>query len=249
MKMDKQTFLLVENLSKSFGNEQVLKKISFTLEKNALMAILGRSGSGKTTLLKCLAGLDSPDFGEVLLSQQSIRKLPPQSRGVVYLFQEPLLFPHLNVYENLAFGLRLRKTTDSVIKNEVEEMLTQLGLTDHAKKAPHQLSGGQRQRVSFGRAVMTKPRLLLLDEPFASLDVDLKAQMQELFLELARNYDITAIWVTHDLKEALMMGTRFGFMQQGSLRLYESASDFVSDSQTGVQNEIAFWKGVLAQEK
>jgi len=247
--MDDQTFLIVENLSKSFGNEQVLKNISFTLEKNALMAILGRSGSGKTTLLKCLAGLDSPDFGDVLLSEQPINKLPPQSRGVVYLFQEPLLFPHLNVYENLAFGLRLRKTTDSVIKKEVGEMLAQLDLTDHAKKAPHQLSGGQRQRVSFGRALMIKPRLLLLDEPFASLDVDLKAQMQALFLKLARSYDITSIWVTHDLKEALIMGTSFGFMQNGHLRLYASGIDFVADTQTGVQSEIIFWKGILDQEK
>ncbi|MBN8589762.1 MAG: ABC transporter ATP-binding protein [Rhodothermia bacterium] len=247
--MDDQTFLIVENLSKSFGNEQVLKNISFTLEKNALMAILGRSGSGKTTLLKCLAGLDSPGFGDVLLSEQPINKLPPQSRGVVYLFQEPLLFPHLNVYENLAFGLRLRKTTDSVIKKEVGEMLAQLDLTDHAKKAPHQLSGGQRQRVSFGRALMIKPRLLLLDEPFASLDVDLKAQMQALFLKLARSYDITSIWVTHDLKEALIMGTSFGFMQNGHLRLYASGIDFVADTQTGVQSEIIFWKGILDQEK
>lgn len=247
--MDDQTFLIVENLSKSFGNEQVLKNISFTLEKNALMAILGRSGSGKTTLLKCLAGLDSQDYGKVLLSQQPISKLPPQSRGVVYLFQEPLLFPHLNVYENLAFGLRLRKTTDSVIKKEVGEMLAQLDLTDHAKKAPHQLSGGQRQRVSFGRALMIKPRLLLLDEPFASLDVDLKAQMQALFLKLARSYDITSIWVTHDLKEALIMGTSFGFMQNGHLRLYASGIDFVADTQTGVQSEIIFWKGILDQEK
>lgn len=236
-------FLEIKNLSKKFKSETVLQNVSFSLQQGDLMAVLGRSGSGKTTLLKSLAGLESPDAGQIWVEGKDLSQAPPQARGMVYLYQEPLLFPHLNVFENLAFGLRLKKTDGAQLKTQVTTLLERLGLADQAHKAPHQLSGGQRQRVSFGRALLVQPRLLLLDEPFASLDMEIRAQMQTLFLDLARSYQMTALLVTHDLKEALVMGSRFGLLQEGQLRLYETAADFIADEQTGVQREIAFWQG------
>lgn len=236
-------FLEIKNLSKKFNSEAVLQNVSFSLQQGDLMAVLGRSGSGKTTLLKSLAGLESPDAGQIWVEGKDLSQAPPQARGMVYLYQEPLLFPHLNVFENLAFGLRLKKTDGAQLKTQVTTLLERLGLADQAHKSPHQLSGGQRQRVSFGRALLVQPRLLLLDEPFASLDMEIRAQMQTLFLDLARSYQMTALLVTHDLKEALVMGSRFGLLQEGQLRLYETTADFIADEQTGVQREIAFWQG------
>ncbi|HRR09179.1 MAG TPA: ATP-binding cassette domain-containing protein [Rhodothermales bacterium] len=221
----------------------ILQDISFSLHRGDLLAILGRSGSGKTTLLKCLAGLEPPDSGQIVVDGQDVRRLKPQVRGMVYLYQEPLLFPHLNVFENVAFGLRLKKIAEKEVKTQVNALIEQLGLADQAHKAPHQLSGGQKQRASFGRALLVKPRLLLLDEPFASLDVEIRAQMQTLFLNLAKTYHTSTLLVTHDLKEALIMGKRFGLMQNGSLKLYETPQAFIQDEQTGVLREMAFWQG------
>ncbi|HCR48834.1 MAG TPA: sulfate ABC transporter ATP-binding protein, partial [Bacteroidetes bacterium] len=146
-------------------------------------------------------------------------------------------------FENVAFGLRLKKIAEKEVKTQVNALIEQLGLADQAHKAPHQLSGGQKQRASFGRALLVKPRLLLLDEPFASLDVEIRAQMQTLFLNLAKTYHTSTLLVTHDLKEALIMGKRFGLMQNGSLKLYETPQAFIQDEQTGVLREMAFWQG------
>ncbi|MEL6651962.1 MAG: ATP-binding cassette domain-containing protein, partial [Bacteroidota bacterium] len=161
--------------------------------------------------------------------------------------QEALLFPHLNVFDNLAFGLRLRRTPGAEIKKRVGEMLERLGLVDQTSKMPHQLSGGQKQRVSFGRALIINPRVLLLDEPFGALDVETRAQMQTFFKEVAQTYQITAIFVTHDLKEALLMGNRVGYMRRGKLDIYESKQAFIDDPRTEAQKEINFWRQIASQ--
>lgn len=231
-----------EGLNKRYGAEQVLQNVSFSLAERETLSVLGRSGSGKTTLLRILAGLESAEEGEILLKGQRINELAAKDRGIVYLYQEALLFPHLNVFDNLAFGLRLRRTPSSDIKNRVGEMLTRLELEDQQKKMPHQLSGGQKQRVSFGRALAINPRVLLLDEPFGALDVETRSSMQAFLKEVSQAYQITAMFVTHDLKEALLMGDRVGYMREGKLEIYPSKADFVADPRTEAQSEIAFWK-------
>ncbi|QIP14345.1 ABC transporter ATP-binding protein [Spirosoma aureum] len=234
----------VTSLSKQFGQTLVLNNLTFDLPAGQVMAVLGRSGCGKTTLLKILAGLETPDTGEVRMDGQSILSVPPELRQVVYLYQEPLLFPHLNVFENVAFGLRIRKVTNEQVDHQVHELLADLELSNQGKKQPSQLSGGQRQRVSFGRALIIKPRLLLLDEPFGNLDAQTRATMQNLFGRVARQYQMTALFVTHDSREALTVGTSFGYLDQGVMTSYESVSDFVNDPRTGVHAELAFWESV-----
>ena len=235
-------FLEAIDIKKAFGPEGVLRELSFQLAEHEMLSILGRSGSGKTTLLKIIAGLERPDEGEVLLEGKNLEPLPPNRRNIVYLYQEPLLFPHLNVFENVAFGLRLRKAPDKEIRRRVMEMLDSLELPEQARKMPHQLSGGQKQRVSFGRALIINPIVLLLDEPFGALDTETRASMQQLLKRIAGEFAITALFVTHGLKEALLMGDRVGLMTEGRLKVYPSKKAFIGDARTGVQEEMDFWR-------
>jgi putrescine transport system ATP-binding protein len=234
-------FLDVRGLSKSFGGERVLEEVSFVLEERRTLSVLGRSGCGKTTLLKLIAGLQGPDRGTIWRRGQDLTALPVERRDTVYLYQEPLLFPHLTVFENLAFGLRLRAVSESEVEARVRHMLESLDLASHRDKASHQLSGGQKQRVSFGRALIVNPSVLLLDEPFSSLDAETREQMQALFKRVAAAYGITAVFVTHDLKEALIVGDAFARLDGGRLRPYASREDFVADPESGVGRERAFW--------
>ncbi|RMF57176.1 MAG: ATP-binding cassette domain-containing protein [Bacteroidetes bacterium] len=234
--------LEVMQLRKRFGTEEVLRGVSLSVPAHATLSIVGPSGCGKTTLLKIIAGLTTADGGTVRLDGEDLTGVPPQRRGTVYLYQEPLLFPHLDVFENVAFGLRLRRVPEAELRRRTEAMLAELDLTTHARKRPRQLSGGQRQRVALGRAIIVNPRLLLLDEPFASLDVDIRAAMQDLFLRLVRQYRITSLFVTHDLKEALRVGDRLATLRAGVLKSYPTKEAFIDDPETGVQRELAFWE-------
>lgn len=235
-------YLDVRHIQKSFGREVVLQGISFSLPQEKTLAILGKSGSGKTTLLKILAGLETPDAGAVLLGGQDIASWSPQRRNMVYLYQEPLLFPHLNVFENLAFGLRIRRIPETEIHSRTDTLLLELGLEDQQRKMPNQLSGGQKQRVAFGRALNIQPPIILLDEPFGALDPATRTQMQELYRRLAALHRISALLVTHDLKEALLMGDQWALLQDGQLRVYPDKRQFALDSATGVRGEISFWE-------
>ncbi len=240
-------FLEVRNLIKAFGREPVLHHLSLDLPEHETLSILGRSGCGKTTLLKLIAGLIDPDDGDIRLNDTSINHVAPQHRNIVYLYQESLLFSHLNVFENVAFGLRLRKVPSATIAEKTERMLEHLGLETHRKKRPEQLSGGQRQRVAFGRALIINPTLMLLDEPFSNLDAEIRTQMQELFKRVAQEFAITAIFVTHDLKESLIMGDRMAQMSGGKLRSFSSKEEFVNDPETGVGAELHFWESLKEQ--
>ena len=242
-------FLEARGISKSFGSEPVLADVSFTVDHHETVSVLGRSGSGKTTLLRIVAGLETADRGELRLDGRRIDAVPPQERGVVYLYQEPLLFPHLDVWENVAFGLRLRGVGGGGLARRVEEMIASLELGDHARKRPHQLSGGQRQRVSFGRALIIQPALLLLDEPFGNLDAETRTGMQALFKRVAANYRITSLFVTHDLKEAILMGDRFAHLKAGRLRLFESREELAADPEIGVMDEVRFWESLAPAKK
>lgn len=239
-----QPLLHIRNLSKSFRNERVLTDVNLHLAHHKVLSLLGSSGSGKTTLLKIIAGLEQPTSGEIFLNQTEISKQTPQNRNIVYLYQEALLFPHLNVFENIAFGLRLKQQNNQEIKEKVAEMLQFVDLEKHKNKMPNELSGGQKQRVSFGRAMVVEPKLLLLDEPFGALDSSTRQKMQSLFKNLAERLKISALFVTHDLKEAIIMGDSIGKIQKGKLIQYESKQAFFEDENSGVKNEIDFWRGI-----
>lgn len=238
------SFLNIQGLYKKFGNDPILTDVNLHLKKNSVLSLLGSSGSGKTTLLKIIAGLETQDKGDILLYGKNINRQKPQQRNIVYLYQEALLFPHLNAFENIAFGLRLKKLKYPVIKEKVDLMLKNLGMADHALKMPNQLSGGQRQRISFGRAMVIEPELLLLDEPFGALDSSTRAKMQALFKNLANVMQICALFVTHDLKEAIVMGDQIGKIQKGQLIQYETKKDFFNDEFSGVNKEIDFWTNI-----
>lgn len=234
----------IRELQKSYNEEQVLKNLKLQHPARKTLSILGESGSGKSTLLKIIAGLEEADRGDILVDGNSISHLKPRDRGTVYLYQEPLLFPHLTVSENISFGLKFQNRTPDTIEEETRRMIDQLKLNGQEMKYPHQLSGGQKQRVAFGRAFIIHPKILLLDEPFASLDPGTRQEMQVLFKEIADREKITSLFVTHDLKEALMTGDRFGMMVNGRLTLYETRESFIEDSKTGVKKEIEFWKNL-----
>ncbi|WP_338876702.1 ABC transporter ATP-binding protein [Spirosoma sp. SC4-14] len=234
----------VLGLSKRFNQSSILSNVSFELPAGEVFAVLGRSGCGKTTLLKILAGLESANDGDIRMDGKSILTIPPERRQIVYLYQEPLLFPHLNVFENVAFGLRIRNVDKTRVDQQVNDLLADLELSDQAQKHPGQLSGGQRQRVSFGRALIIKPRLLLLDEPFGNLDAQTRASMQLLFGRVAQQYSMTALFVTHDIREALTVGTRFGYLDRGVMTSFDTINEFVADPRTGVNAELNFWESI-----
>ncbi|MEP7194873.1 MAG: ATP-binding cassette domain-containing protein [Saprospiraceae bacterium] len=236
--------LKVDKIKKSYTDELVLKACSFELNEGSTLSILGKSGCGKTTLLKIIAGLIEDYEGEIFLNNEIINDWSPQSRNIIYLYQEPLLFPHLNVFENLSFGLKLRKESDHVIVEKTELMLQELDLLDQKHKMPNQLSGGQKQRVAFGRALIIKPKLLLLDEPFAALDSETRASMQQFYKRMSKLHNISSIFVTHDLKEAVIMGDQLALLSAGNLNVYSSLTEFIEDSQTGMKGEINFWKNL-----
>ncbi|TPN87243.1 ABC transporter ATP-binding protein [Aquimarina algicola] len=239
----------IQNISKAFQKEKVITEASFKASRNAVFSILGKSGSGKTTLLKIISGLEQQDSGSLFLEHEEISAIPAHKRNIVYLYQDALLFPHLDVFENIAFGLRLRKIPKKDIVKQVNKMIFDLQLEEHSHKMPTQLSGGQRQRVAFGRALIIKPKVLLLDEPFGALDVDTRKQMQQLCKQTILNYKITTVFVTHDLKEALLMGDQIGKMENGVLKTFINQSEFLNDPTTGAKEEIEFWKNIYKNEE
>lgn len=235
----------IKGIRKSFGREEVLKNVHFTLPEHQTLSILGKSGSGKTTLLKLIAGLLNDYSGQILVNGSPIDHLNPKDRGAVYLYQEALLFPHLTVEENISFGLRIKKRNAAEIQQKTVKMIEELRLSGQENKYPHQLSGGQKQRVAFGRAFIIHPKILLLDEPFASLDPGTRSEMQSLFSEVAKKEKITSLFVTHDLKEALVTGDSYGMMHNGELNVYKNREAFIDDAGTGVKKELEFWKNLI----
>ncbi|WP_338471722.1 ABC transporter ATP-binding protein [Niallia sp. XMNu-256] len=212
--------ITLKSLKKSFGKGKVLDNIDFEVDEGKVVSLLGPSGCGKTTTLKLIAGLLQPDEGTIFLGDQNITKLPPEKRGTVIVFQDHLLFPHLNVEQNIGFGLKMAKHPKQRISERVEEMLDLVKLKGTNRKYPHQLSGGQQQRIALARALAVRPKVLLLDEPFSNLDPNLRQEIRELTFEIQRNLQMTTILVTHDKEEALMSSDKIAFMQGGQIKQF-----------------------------
>lgn len=212
-------FFRVEKLVKTFGGNLVLDAVDFGVEKGEIVSIIGPSGVGKTTLLSIIAGLDQPDSGHLHFSVPPSREHP-----VIMVFQDYLLFPNLTVFENVAFGLKVRKLPSLAVRNKVMDILSYFQLAEKHGQFPNQLSAGQRQRVAIARAMVVNPAMLLLDEPFANLDRNLKMQTAEFIRDTQREFGVTTISVTHDLEEAFVMSDRIGLILDGRLVQYDKAS-------------------------
>jgi len=209
--------LSVINIDKNFGDVKALENVSLDVQEGEFFTLLGPSGCGKTTLLRIIAGLELPDTGRVLLGGQDITSLPATKRQVNTVFQSYALFPHLSIFENVAFGLRSRKFPQNEVQTRVDRRLEMLGLEEMADRFPHQLSGGQQQRVALGRALVNEPDVLLLDEPMSALDARLRAQVQVELRRLQRKLGQTFILVTHDQAEALVVSDRIAVMSEGKI--------------------------------
>lgn len=231
-----QDFLVIDHVTKAFGSLRAVDGVSLKIGRGEVFSLLGPSGCGKTTLLRMLAGFELPDSGRILLDGQDITALPPEKRPVNTVFQNYALFPHLSVWENIAFGLKMAGRGRVEIKTAVERMLTLTRLEDQAQKRPAQLSGGQKQRVAIARALVNEPQVLLLDEPLAALDLKLRQHMLSELNALHREVGTTFIYVTHDQGEALSLSDRIAVMNEGRVEqiatpveLYESpANAFVA---------------------
>jgi spermidine/putrescine transport system ATP-binding protein len=209
--------LVVESVCKSFGSAQVLNEVSFQANAGEFVTLLGPSGCGKTTLLRIIAGLDRADHGRILFAGRAVDHLPANRRPVNTVFQSYALFPHLTVFENVAFGLRSRRFPEAEVRQRVRESLVMLKLEEYAERYPHQISGGQKQRVALARAVVNEPEVLLLDEPMSALDAKLRAQVQLDLRRLQRALGKTFVLVTHDQDEAMTVSDRVVLMNKGRI--------------------------------
>lgn len=204
-------------INKSFGSRDIIINLNLSINNGEFLTILGPSGCGKTTVIRLIAGLESADSGNIILTGQDITYQPAEHRHVNTVFQSYALFPHMTVFDNVAFGLRMQKTAPDQIEARVLEALKMVQLEEFAYRKPHQLSGGQQQRVAIARAVVNKPKVLLLDESLSALDYKLRKQMQNELKALQRKLGITFIFVTHDQEEALSMSDRIVVMQDGKI--------------------------------
>ena len=225
----KNTLIELKNVTKTFDDQQVLKGINLKIYENEFLTLLGPSGCGKTTTLRIIAGFDEPDTGELLFNGIEISKLPPYKREVNTVFQKYALFPHLNVFENIAFGLNIKKTDKSVVNQKVSKMLALVGLSGFEKRDVLSLSGGQQQRVAIARALINEPKVLLLDEPLGALDAKLRKEMQFELKKIQKEVGITFIYVTHDQEEALSMSDTVVVMNDGDIQQIGTPTDVYNE--------------------
>ena len=234
-------FLRIENLTKEYGAVAAVDRVSLTIAKGELFALLGSSGCGKSTLLRMLAGFEVPTSGKIFLDGKDITDLPPYERPINMMFQSYALFPHMSVWENIAFGLKRDGMPKDQIESRVENMLQLVQLKPYAKRKPHQLSGGQQQRVALARCMAKRPQLVLLDEPLGALDKKLREQTQLEVVNILEQVGLTCVMVTHDQQEAMTMSSRIAVMSEGKFlqigspsEIYETpncrfVADFIGD--------------------
>ncbi len=207
----------LEHVSKFYGTQSVVCDVSLTVNSGELFVLLGASGSGKSTLLRLIAGLLPADSGRVWLHNQDVTHLPPQQRETGFVFQQYSLFRHMTVAENIAFGLDVRHVERKQQNKQVQELLDLIGMADFGKRMPSQLSGGQQQRVALARALAYQPRVLLLDEPFGALDVQIRSQLRQSLRAIQQQLGVTTVLVTHDQEEAFELADRIGILSNGTL--------------------------------
>ncbi|MBE6037415.1 MAG: ABC transporter ATP-binding protein [Clostridiales bacterium] len=215
--MTNNVLIKLDKIQKTFVKEPVLKSIDLTVYDGEFITLLGPSGCGKTTTLRIIGGFETPDSGEVFFAGKSINNVPPNQRNINTVFQRYALFPHLNVAENIAFGLKLKKTDQKEIDRRVDEMLKLVNLEGYGKRSIDSLSGGQQQRVAIARALVNRPKVLLLDEPLGALDLKLRKEMQIELKKLHEQLNMTFIYVTHDQEEALTMSDTIVVMRDGEI--------------------------------
>ena len=223
-----ESILQLQQIRKSFANTEVLKGINLEAGQGEFITLLGASGCGKTTTLRIIAGLELPNSGQVILEGHNITDWEPNKRDVNTVFQNYALFPHMNVADNVGYGLKIRKVPKAQIAERVERALRLVQLEEYGKRMPDQLSGGQKQRIAIARAVINEPKVLLLDEPLGALDLKLRRQMQLELKRLQKQLGITFIYITHDQEEAINMSDRIGVMHEGVLE------------QMGTPNEVYY---------
>ena len=251
--MERNELIELKGIVKRFDDETILKSLDLSIKDGEFVTLLGPSGCGKTTTLRIIAGFETPDEGEVLFAGKNINKVPPNKRNINTVFQRYALFPHLNVKDNIAFGLKLRKTPQSEIDRKVEEMLELVNLKGFGNRSTTSLSGCQQQRVAIARALVNEPKVLLLDEPLGALDLKLRKEMQIELKKLHERLDMTFLYVTHDQEEALTMSDTVVVMNHGEILqkgtpidIYnEPANAFVADF-IGESNIIP---GIMKQDK
>ena len=228
--MTKNSVLLeVKDLSMSFHNEQILHSVSFNVDRNSFMTILGPSGCGKTTLLRLISGFEKPQEGEIRLEGQLINNLPPYKRHLNTVFQGYALFPRLNVFDNIAFGLKIKKVPKDEITERVLKIIKLVNLEGKEYRSLDSISGGQRQRVALARALVNRPPLILLDEPLAALDLSLRKEMQLELKRMQQQLGITFIYITHDQEEALMMSDKIIIMNKGRVQQIGIPTDIYNE--------------------
>jgi multiple sugar transport system ATP-binding protein len=210
--------ITLENLQKHFDKTPVLQDISLTIEDGEFLVLVGPSGCGKSTLLRILAGLEDPTHGNLLMDSKDITEVPPKDRDMAMVFQSYALYPHMSVYDNMAFGLKMRNTPKAQIERRVKEAAESLQLTELLQRKPKQLSGGQRQRVALGRAMVRQPKVFLMDEPLSNLDAKLRQHMRGEIAQLQRRLNTTTVYVTHDQTEAMTLGHRLVVLSQGIIQ-------------------------------
>ena len=225
-------YIELKNINKSFGNFKASDNVSFSIEKGKLIGLLGPSGSGKTTILRILAGLEKQDSGDIFIDGRKVNDLPPDQRGIGFVFQSYALFPYLNVFGNIAYGMKIQKKDKEYIRNRVAELLELVGLPGLEKRYPDQLSGGQRQRIALARALAPNPELLLLDEPFAAIDAKVRKELRTWLRETIDKIRITSIFVTHDQDEAIEVADEIVITNNGKVEQAGAPSEIYLNPKT-----------------
>ncbi len=212
-------------ITKKFGDFVAVKEIDLEVEDGAFTVLVGPSGCGKTTTLRMIAGLEEATSGEIRIGEKVVNRVPPKDRDIAMVFQNYALYPHMDVYNNMAFGLKLRKTPKKEIEQRVHDAADLLGIGEKLKSKPRELSGGQRQRVAVGRAIVRKPKVFLFDEPLSNLDAKLRVQMRTELEQLHHKLKTTTVYVTHDQVEAMTLGSRIAVMKDGVIHQYNSPQE------------------------
>jgi multiple sugar transport system ATP-binding protein len=244
--------VVLENVSKSYEKTQVIQDVSLTVKDKEFVVMVGPSGCGKSTILRMIAGLEAITDGSIRIAERVVNQVPPKDRDIAMVFQNYALYPHMSVYENMAFGLKMRNTPKNEIDAKVKEAARILDLEHLLQRKPKQLSGGQRQRVALGRAIVRNPKVFLMDEPLSNLDAKLRVQMRTEIAALHKRLDATTIYVTHDQVEAMTMGDRIVILNGGKIQqvdtplhvYHEPANVFVA----GFVGQMNFLTGILEED-